>query len=56
MESREQGGEGVGSQGKGGDSGSYFLPCYHLSCIMKGRCLCAEMMIREATVFVEKNN
>lgn len=37
----------VGSPGKGGDSGSYFLPCYHLSCMMKGRCLQAGMIRRK---------
>lgn len=38
MESREQGGEGWGASVKGGDSnGSYFLPCFLLSCVMKER-------------------
>lgn len=53
MESREQGGEGWGASVKGGDSnGSYFLPCFLLSCVTKERFVGVKP--RRATVAVQK--
>lgn len=52
MESREQGGEGWGASGREGTLGPISFHVFPLSCVMKGRCIKAELIRKEVTLLV----